>query len=225
MKKRIYSGKKYLSNISSSRKKEIWHYTYKYEGQKSYWARTEESPEEYRIRIQSEKMTIKYKSKEFTLAELEEMKHSLKKKYLYDFETNELLSEEEKLLKKDAGRWKSLQRSKRRKGALSQDKVDRLNEMGMVWNPTKSDWDKNFINFKKNGLNTDIEDWINQQRDLYKLNKMPKENYKRLKALNFPFENIKDEEIKLSYSKIFELIEELHKMREEFELSEKKKYN
>ena len=80
MKKRIYSGKKYLSNISSSRKKEIWHYTYKYEGQKSYWARTEESPEEYRIRIQSEKMTIKYKSKEFTLAELEEMKHSLKKK-------------------------------------------------------------------------------------------------------------------------------------------------
>ena len=50
-KKRIYSGKKYFDeNYYRNDKKGVWMYSFKYSGQKTFWARTEESEEGYKIR-------------------------------------------------------------------------------------------------------------------------------------------------------------------------------
>ena len=221
MKKRIYSGKKYKKQYYSGPNE--WSWSYKYEGQKSFWARTDESPEEYEIRIKSEKMTIKFKSKNYTLKELFEIKEEIRKDYVNDFENNELLDEEKLKIKKEASRWKSSQRTKRRKGKLEQEKVDRLNELGMVWNPRESEWEKKFTYFKKYGLNTDIEEWVIKQRKLFIEGKMPKENHDRLKAFKFPFKKDKNETFKITSSKIWELIDKLRKKRETFEAKEREK--
>ena len=45
-------------------------------------------------------------------------------------------------LQKKAKRWLSRQRTLRRKGKLEQYRIDELNKLGMVWNPTKDLWEK-----------------------------------------------------------------------------------
>ena len=221
MKKRIYSGKKYKKEYYSGPNE--WSWSYKFEGQKTFWAMTDESPEEYEIRIKSEKITIKYKSKEYTLEDLIKIREEIKKEYVSDYERNELKSEKEVQLKKSANSWKSNLRTKRRKGKLEQEKVDKLNRLGMVWNPTKSDWDKKFLYFKKNGLDTDIEEWIVQQRKIFHEGEMPKENYERLKAFDFPFDDISDDMFKITNSTVYGLIEKLENKRKRFESSERRK--
>ena len=54
---RIYSGKKYYKeNASAGGKNGIWSYSYKYSGQKTFWARTDESPKDYNNRINPKKI-------------------------------------------------------------------------------------------------------------------------------------------------------------------------
>lgn len=220
-KKRIYSGKKYKKQNYYGPNE--WSYSYKYEGQKTFWARTDESPKDYEIRLKSEKITIKYKSEEYTIKQLWSIKEDIQQNHFNELENKEPLDDDKIKLKKEANRWKSSQRSLRRKGKLEQQKVDKLNKLGMLWNPLNSEWDKNFSKFKENGLNTDIEKWVYEQRKLYETGAIPKENLDRLKAFNFPLKKEKNEHFKISYSKIYELIDILNEKIKKFETEEREK--
>jgi len=54
-KERIYSGKKHYQEHSTVK----WLYSFKYPGQKSFWARTEESPKEYKKRTMPQDLNSK----------------------------------------------------------------------------------------------------------------------------------------------------------------------
>ena len=73
------------------------------------------------------------------------------------------------------------------------------------------------------GLNTDIEEWVTEERKLFIDGKMPKENHDRLKAFKFPFKKDKNETFNITSSKIWELIDKLQKKRETFEAKEREK--
>ena len=222
-KKRIYSGKKYPStSYTGEGEIERWYYSYKYKGQKSFWARTEESPQEYENRLVIEKIqekakeiTIDYKGKDYSQNKIDKLWDEIREKRnkYYDNKTH---NEEEKLTKKKATTWKSSQRTKRRKGELEQFKVDKLNKLGMTWNPTKDSWERSFIHFRKRGLTVEIEDWVINQRILFKENKIPKENLIRLKAVGFPFDKSKNEEFKLTWDVMYELSKKLEEKQDDF---------
>ena len=57
---------------------------------------------------------------------------------------------------KEARIWKTKLRSLRRKGKLEQHKIDKLNELGMLWNPTTDPWEKMYRDFKDDVLDTHI---------------------------------------------------------------------
>lgn len=92
-----------------------------------------------------------------------------------------------------ASSWKSNQRTLRKKGKLDQYKIDSLNKLGMVWNPREDEWEKNYLSFRKRGFCYDLEIWIKQQRKLYNSKQIDIENLIRLQAINFPFEEQKNE--------------------------------
>lgn len=227
MKKRIYSGKKYLAkNASRSNKDEVWYYTYKYEGQKSFWARTEVSPEDYQkslieneIELEASRLKIKFKGKDYDWM-------SLRKLY-DDICEEEIKSNDEdeanKSLKNKASSWKSRQRKLRKEGKLDMAKVSALNSHGMTWNPKEDEWEQNFLNFKKNGLNTDNEEWVKEQRKLFKQSELKKENFLRLNSVNFPFKELNGEIFKMTKKTTWRLIEKLEKKQISFKNRKMKK--
>lgn len=222
-KKRIYSGKKYPSSrYTGEGEIERWHYSYKYKGQKSFWARTEESPEEYEKRLvieeiqeKAKEITIEFRGKDYTDSMIDKLWDEIREERI-KYHDNETQDEEEKLARRKANSWKSSQRSKRRKGELEQSKVDKLNNLGMTWNPNSDSWEKCFIHFRKKGLTVEIEDWVINQRRLHKENKIPKENLIRLKAVDFPFDETKNEEFKLTSNVIYELSGKLNEKQDDF---------
>lgn len=222
-KKRIYSGKKYPSEVSRSGESiTIWRFSYKYKGQKSFWARTEESPEEYEKRLvieeiqeKAKEITIEFRGKDYTHSMIDKLWDEVREERI-KYHDNETQDEEEKLARRKAGSWKSSQRSKRRKGELEQSKVKKLNELGMTWNPNSDSWEKCFIHFRKKGLTVEIEDWVINQRRLHKENKVPKENLIRLKAVGFPFDATKNEEFKLTSNVMYELSLKLNEKKDDF---------
>ena len=144
-----------------------------------------------------------------------------------DFEKSNLSDEERKklaFLKKQskAKSWISSMRRKRKSGKLTQNQIDVLNEVGMLWDPTNDSWEKNYDFIKKGSLIDYIKttteetnwgekrldqisqalDWIDNQRLLFKNGTIPKENSTRLKAINFSFKN---SEIKISHSTLLNL--------------------
>ena len=247
-KKRFYSGKKYKSHYTTWRNSEEgevsgfdWEWSYKYEGQKSFWARTKESPEKYKIRCQCEMMTIKFENKEYNKEELIDIYNQITKRE-NEYRNNEIpeiilsdnllpheLEEVKKFKNKiEARKWKSRQRSLRRKGKLEQYKIDMLNKLGMIWNPkgvsgSSNKWESDYILFKKHGLCFDIKKWIEEQRILFKANKIPNENLFRLQAINFPFESKRNEKYKLTKNSCWELREKLDEKIRRFEIKEQKK--
>ena len=109
LKKRIYSEKKYLDkNASSSNKGDVWYYKYKYEGQKSFWARTELSPDEYEklrfesaIELESSKLKIKFKDEEYDMTSLRKLYNSLSEEEIKineEDETNKSLKKKSKFM-------------------------------------------------------------------------------------------------------------------------------
>ena len=222
-KKRIYSGKKYPSEVSRSGESvTIWRFSYKYKGQKSFWARTEESPKEYEKRLvieeiqeKAKEITIEFRGRDYTHSMIDKLWDEVREERI-KYHDNETQDEEEKLARRKAGSWKSSQRSKRRKGELEQSKVKKLNELGMTWNPNSDSWEKCFIHFRKKGLTVEIEDWVINQRRLHKENKIPKENLIRLKAVDFPFDETKNEEFKLTSNVIYELSGKLNEKQDDF---------
>jgi len=106
--------------------------------------------------------------------------------------------------------WISSQRKKRKEGKLTQDQVNDLNRLGMVWNPTTDEWEKNYSLYKSERLyevikyvgkgedicgehwiqrSLGLSKWINKQYELYDQNELTKENLSRLVAADFPFES------------------------------------
>ena len=248
-KKRIYSGKKYKSHYTTWRNSEEgevpgfdWEWSYKYDGQKSFWARTKESPEKYKIRLQSEIITIKVEDKEYNKEELLDIYNQIanredenRKNEIPDIILSENLSshelEELKKLKNktEARKWKSRQRSLRKKGKLEQHKIDMLNKLGMIWHPkgvngSYDKWEDNFFIYRKHGLCFDLKKWVKEQRVLFKENKISNENLFRLQAIDFPFEAKHDEKYKLTTNSCWELRKKLDKKIREFEIKEHKKF-
>jgi len=113
--------------------------------------------------------------------------------------------------------WKSRQRSLRRKGKLDQSQIDKLNRLGMVWNPLEDLWEKNYEYFKYKGMLDPIEHWVNEQRKLFKSDQLPEENLIRLKAANFSFEEKKNEAFKLDNLQITAMQDQLLEGKKVFE--------
>ena len=198
-----------------------------------------ESPEEYEVKnklVEHKKMLsvipIYHKGRKFNELILNEIRENLTKNhvpkhnYLNDnnFDSNKELSktqlEDLDKWKKNmkASSWKSRQRSLRKKGKLEQYKIDMLNKMGMIWNFEDDDgWEKNFKIFKKYNLCYDIEEWVNEQRELYNNNELSNENLFRLQALDFPFDKKNVEKYPYTWDSLNMLEEKLLKKQKRVE--------
>lgn len=107
--------------------------------------------------------------------------------------------------------WISSQRKRRKEGKLTQDHIDDLNRLGMVWNPTTDDWEKNYNLYRTERLMEVLKhmiddegscgfhwverfkklgEWTNEQNDLYEQDSLSKENLYRLQAVDFPLKSI-----------------------------------
>ena len=148
------------------------------------------------------------------------------KKYIDDVDYNpsENLSEKELKdlnewkIKIRASSWKSRQRSLRKQGKLHQDKIDTLNKLGMVWNPQNDIWEKQYLLYRKIGLCDEIENWVYEQRELYKSDTISRQDLYRLNAVNFPFEASVGEHFPFTYNSIYALQEKLRKKIRRIEL-------
>lgn len=138
------------------------------------------------------------------------------------------LSEIKNYVKKQgANKWKAKIRKDYRDGKLEQYQIDTLNKLGMIWYPkgvgSFDDWENNYLIFKNFGFCIEVREWVNNQRDLFKTNKIPKENLFRLEAINFPFESNENEEYKLTLKHLWVLRQQLEKKMEDYINLEKKK--
>lgn len=125
--------------------------------------------------------------------------------------------------REEARKWKSRQRSLRRKGKLEQYKIDMLNKLGMIWHPvglssSKDEWEKKYLSFRKNGLCLEIKDWVDNQRELYENKSLSKENLLRLQAVNFPFQPTTNEKYKLTKQYYWDAREKLNKKVEKYKV-------
>ena len=80
------------------------------------------------------------------------------------------------------GAWVQTQRQVKRgtrKSGISQDRIDRLEEIGFVWDPRDADWNEKYEELKKfredNGhcnvppkFNQKLRSWVDKQRDCYR---------------------------------------------------------
>ena len=130
-------------------------------------------------------------------------------------ELNEIRDVKKKM---EANSWVSRQRSLRRKGKLEQYKIDMLNSLGMLWNPKKDSWEIMFSKFKKYSFIDDVEEWVFEQRELYKSGKITDENKSRLISVNFPFEAKSDEKYEFTTNTVWKLKEKLEKKIRRLEL-------
>jgi superfamily II DNA or RNA helicase len=102
-------------------------------------------------------------------------------------------SEDEQL-----ARWVSWQRHTYGNGELSEDRVNRLEDIDFVWEPDESSWEENFDKLKKykerfghcNVPKKWLEDkslgsWVERQRQNYESRKLSEDNAKRLEDIGF----------------------------------------
>ena len=101
--------------------------------------------------------------------------------------------------------WFSRQRRLRRDGKLDDYKIDELNRLGMLWNPTTDVWEKIYKEIRDNGITDEEEFWVKEQRKLYAEGLMPDENMIRLKAIGFNFDSNFNEKFNLSYYQLSQL--------------------
>ena len=96
------------------------------------------------------------------------------------------------------GTWVSKQRKLFNQKKLSPERIERLEKVGMIWNPRLSRWDKNYNElalFKNqhghfNILKiypekTNLDHWMKTQRTVYKKDKLSKERIQKLEAIDF----------------------------------------
>lgn len=96
------------------------------------------------------------------------------------------------------GRWVGKQRMNFANKTLSQDRIDRLNALGFVWDPQSHTWEQNYESLKcfkevhghcrvpfSNNKGKKLCFWIRNQRSFYSRSKMPQERISKLEALGF----------------------------------------
>lgn len=98
----------------------------------------------------------------------------------------------------ELSRWVGTQRHDKKKGCLVLERVSRLTKIGFDWNPSDSDWEKNFSAlsefFRQEGhLNVPekwpeqpgLRSWVNKQREAYKKGKLREDQIAMLENLEF----------------------------------------
>ena len=217
-------------------------YIYKYANNEDSIIISSESPEKYNkrktleeIKSKFSEITIKYKGKEYNLDKLNKMYNELadfgedKANDVPNIDVNQELDETKRKRLSDwktkmaANSWKSRQRGLRKKGKLEQYKIDSLNKLGMVWDPKKDEWEKNYLYFRVYGFCDELEGWIKEQRSLFVSNKISNENLLRLKAIQFPFQSSNNEKFKFTKKSIWILKDKLFTKQRKLEREEEKR--
>ena len=136
----------------------------------------------------------------------------------------------------EASSWKSRQRALRAAGKLEQYKIDNLNRLGMLWDPTNNHWEMMFDKYRSQyflvSLNSFISNnfplqwdklkhlnnlwhWEKEQRKLYKNGNIEEENLIRLKFISFPFEFESKKEDQFNLKQLFMIVNDLRKLNHE----------
>ena len=106
----------------------------------------------------------------------------------------------------EIGVWIRRQKIEYNKNNLSENRVNRLNSIGVIWDQKKDWWEQSFndyITFKKeygreplhtskNKLEKDIALWITRQRKSYKKNNLSQYRIDKLNLINFVWDQKKD---------------------------------
>lgn len=130
----------------------------------------------------------------------QEMYQELKEYYSQYGNCNVPLRYEEK---SSLGRWVTKQRQDYKKGELSQDKINLLNQLNFDWNPTETQWNEMYqqlkdyfnqyqhcnipLSYKENPR---LGGWVAKQRRDYKNSKLSQEKTNLLNRLNFVWDPI-----------------------------------
>uniref|UniRef100_UPI00214BFF36 helicase associated domain-containing protein n=1 Tax=Chlamydia suis TaxID=83559 RepID=UPI00214BFF36 len=98
----------------------------------------------------------------------------------------------------DLGSWVSTQRVDFKKGKLSEDKIERLEELGFVWDVAEEAWEKNFLELQRfreehghckvpQGYpqNPQLASWVSTQRADFKKGKLSEDKIARLEEIGF----------------------------------------
>ena len=109
----------------------------------------------------------------------------------------------------DLSHWVSTQRSRYRNSLLSADRVERLAQIGFVWDTVQTAWEENFsslVEFNNNYGHCNVPDkwpsnlrlshWIGKQRSDWKNQRLSEERIKRLESIGFtwdPFDALWDQ--------------------------------
>ena len=91
------------------------------------------------------------------------------------------------------GRWVCLQRAYYKNKELSEERIDRLDSVGFVWDPFDKQWMgmyQKLVAYKKQYRSTNVPcpyigNWISKQRGLYKKNKLSDKRMELLNSINF----------------------------------------
>ena len=102
----------------------------------------------------------------------------------------------------ELGRWVSTQRKAYKKNNLSQEKVDLLNQLNFDWDPAETYWQEMYQQLKdyyENHQNCNVPqgykenpqlaNWVANQRQKYKKNKLSQERIDLINQLNFDWRN------------------------------------
>ncbi|WP_288225567.1 DEAD/DEAH box helicase, partial [uncultured Prochlorococcus sp.] len=97
----------------------------------------------------------------------------------------------------------SNQRQRRRKGKLSQDRIDLLDSLDFIWDKYDADWQKNFLELKEfkkehghaspNTQRSLLGRWCSSQRDYYRRGELSKERIDLLDSLDFAWDPLETE--------------------------------
>ncbi|WP_257616748.1 DEAD/DEAH box helicase [Chlamydia suis] len=94
--------------------------------------------------------------------------------------------------------WVCVQRRCFKKGKLAEDKIERLEEIGFVWDVLEEEWEENFLELKRfqeehghckvpqrNPQNPQLAVWVSTQRYAFKKGKLSEDKIARLEEIGF----------------------------------------
>ena len=103
--------------------------------------------------------------------------------------------------------WAGSQRTNRKNGKLSPEKLNKLNSIGFIWHIIENKWEQSFNDYKKfkqdhdcepvfktaKGLERDLSVWAGDQRERYKANKISKDRIDKLNSIGFSWDRKSDQ--------------------------------
>lgn len=98
--------------------------------------------------------------------------------------------------------WIRVNRKKRRLNKLSQERIGKLDSVGMDWNPAENQWNRRYeeaeLIYKATGKllvqkGSQVDYWIDSNRNTFAKNTITKEHFERLKLIGFIFDPFAEE--------------------------------